>query len=263
LTDLVTGLGGRKVGPEEFLAAVLQTIGQPRGVDPDGLIRSRTWPRSPHSATKARPSGSVARATRPSVITTPTAPPYPVTECPMLLPLTTARRSPASFIGSSDETPGCSPCRMSRRRSTWHRDAGAVVAVSGIEDPARRARAARARGDPRRGAGGAAARGGGLRGGRRLRGRVAAVTRESDKRSDPPVGAPAIVDGRVWVRPSLELASPSRRGERRTPAGSQSSSRPPHRTPGPLRAARLSRADRRGSRWAAPRAAHAVPAPRP
>jgi PAS domain S-box-containing protein len=133
--DSLTDLGGWKVGAEDFLAAVLQTVAQPIWVvDPDGVIRfanpaailalgyddvDELLGRHSHETIHyRRPDGSR----------------YPAAECPMLLPRTTGetiardldwffRRDgsmfPVSYVSVPIEMPG---------------GRGAVVAFTDIEE---------------------------------------------------------------------------------------------------------------------------------
>jgi PAS domain S-box-containing protein len=135
LTDLVTDLGGWKVATDEFLAAVLQTIAQPIWVvDPDGVIRFA----NPAAISALGYQSETELLGRPSHETIhhhhPDGTPYPVADCPMLLPRTTGetvireldwffRRDgsmfPVSYVSA--------PIDMASGR-------GAVVAFTGIED---------------------------------------------------------------------------------------------------------------------------------
>jgi len=146
LTDLVTDLGGWKVGTEEFLAPVLQTIAQPIWVvDPDGLIRFA----NPAAISALGYESETELLGRPSHETIhhhyPDGTQYPVVECPMLLPRTTGdtvigeldwffRRDgsmfPVSYVSA--------PIDMASGR-------GAVVAFTGIEDRLRAERELRER----------------------------------------------------------------------------------------------------------------------
>jgi PAS domain S-box-containing protein len=90
LPHSLTHLGGLKVGAEEFLAAVLQAVAQPIWVvDSEGLIRSAN--RAAVAALGYDDADQLLGRQSHETIhyRRPDGSPYPVSECPMLLPRTT------------------------------------------------------------------------------------------------------------------------------------------------------------------------------
>jgi PAS domain S-box-containing protein len=133
--DSLTDLGGFKVGAEDFLAAVLQTVAQPIWVvDPDGLIRFAN-PAAIAALGYDTDDELFGRHSHETIhYRHPDGTPYPASECPMLLPRTTGetvardldwffRRDgsmfPVSYVSVPIDMPG---------------GRGAVVAFSDIEE---------------------------------------------------------------------------------------------------------------------------------
>jgi PAS domain S-box-containing protein len=133
--DSLTDLGGFKVGAEDFLAAVLQTVAQPIWVvDPDGLIRFAN-PAAIAALGYDSADELFGRQSHQTIhYRHPDGTPYPASECPMLLPRTTGetvvseldwffRRDgsmfPVSYVSAPIDMPG---------------GRGAVVAFSDIEE---------------------------------------------------------------------------------------------------------------------------------
>src|SRR3954468_7686110 len=85
-----TELGGWKIGVDDFLAAVLQTVAQPVWVvDPEGLIRFAN-PAAVTALGYASADELLGRQSHETIhYRHPDGSPYPAAECPMLLPRTT------------------------------------------------------------------------------------------------------------------------------------------------------------------------------
>ena len=135
MPDSLTDLVGFKIGAEDFLAAVLETVAQPIWVvDPDGLIRFAN-PAAVAALGYDSADELLGRHSHDSIhYRHPDGTPYPASECPMLLPRTTGetiareldwffRRDGSMFAVSYVSV----PIEMPEGR-------GAVVAFSDIED---------------------------------------------------------------------------------------------------------------------------------
>ena len=131
----VTDLGGRKVGTDDFLAAVLGTIAQPIWVvDADGLIRfanpaaiSALGYRSAEELV-GRPSHETIHHRRPD------GTPYPASECPMLLPRTTGETIARDLDWFFRRDGSMLPVAYVSAPIDFAEGRGAVVAFTNIED---------------------------------------------------------------------------------------------------------------------------------
>jgi len=135
MTDPVSDLGGPSVGAEDFLAAVLQTIGQPVWVvDPDGRIRFAN-PAAITALGYDRGDELFGRASHETIhYCHPDRTPYPASECPMLLPRSTGETVASELDWFIRRDGSMFPVAYVSAALEMSGGRGAVVAFTDIEE---------------------------------------------------------------------------------------------------------------------------------
>jgi len=135
MTDPVSDLGGLSVGAEDFLAAVLQTIGQPVWVvDPDGRIRFAN-PAAITALGYDRGDELFGRASHETIhYCHPDRTPYPASECPMLLPRSTGETVASELDWFIRRDGSMFPVAYVSAALEMSGGRGAVVAFTDIEE---------------------------------------------------------------------------------------------------------------------------------
>jgi PAS domain S-box-containing protein len=138
VTDSMTDLGGLSVGAEAFLAAVLQTTGQPIWVvDPGGRIRFAN-PAAIGALGYDRADELFGRPSHETIhYRHPDGTPYPASECPMLLPRSTGERVARELDWFIRRDGSMFPVAYVSVPLDLPAGRGAVVAFTDIEDRVR------------------------------------------------------------------------------------------------------------------------------